>query len=79
MDPGGADRQVIGKAAAKFAAEIPAEKKKAKKAAKRRGADAEAVEAELLGRRVKLKLPTTAEISATVKALAKAAEQAPAP
>ena len=62
----------IGKAAAKFAAEIPAEKKKAKKAAKRRGADAEAVEAELLGRPVKLKLPTTAEISATVKALAKA-------
>ena len=60
----------IGKAAAKFAAEIPAEKKKAKKAAKRRGADAEAVEAELLGRRVKLKLPTTAEISATVKARA---------
>eukprot|EP00966_Prymnesium_polylepis_P084698 1960797-Prymnesium_polylepis.1 len=69
----------IGKAVAKLPAEIPAEKKKAKKAAKRRGADADAAEAEVLGRRVKLKLPTTAEISATVKALAKAVEQASAP
>ena len=69
----------IGKAAAKLPAEIPAEKKKAKKAAKRKGTDPDAAEAEVLGRRVKLKLPTKADISATVKALAKAAEQASAP
>ena len=62
----------VGKAAAKLPKEIPSEVKKLKKALKRKGADAAPAEAHVLSRRVKLKLPTVADIKAAWRALAKA-------
>ena len=64
----------IGKAAAKQVEKISELKKKARKNAKRRGVDAEAAANAVLRRRVALSLPTTDEVKAAVRRLARAAQ-----
>ena len=65
----------IGKAAAKAVKEIPGEVKKAKKKAKRKGGSVEDAAAAVLRRRMKLPLPTEAEIKAAWRQIAKAARE----
>ena len=65
----------IGKAAAKIVKDIPGELKKAKKKAKRKGISPEDAAAAFLRRRVKLTLPTAAEIKATWRQISKAARE----
>ena len=67
----------IGKAAAKQVEKISELKKTARKKAKRRGADAEAAANAVLRRRVALSLPTTDEVKAAVRRLARAARPEP--
>ena len=69
----------VGKAALKLSKEIAEEKKKAKRKAKRSGGDQEAAAAAVLRRRVWLLLPSTEEIKATWRQIAKAAASPPAP
>lgn len=69
----------VGKAAAKLPGELSAEIKKARKAAARCGADPRAAAAAVLRRRVKLPLPTAAEIAKKTRQIAKAAQQQAAP
>lgn len=66
----------IGKEAARLMDKISTEGKKAKKAAKRIGKDAQAAEAEVLRRHVKLPLPTAAEIAKAWRQISKAEKQA---
>jgi len=65
----------VGKAAAKLPKEIPNEVKKKKKKLKRAGADPAAAEAAVLSRRVPLNLPSSDEIKAAWKRVAKAKRQ----
>ena len=65
----------VGKAAAKLPNEIPNEVKKKKKKLKRAGADPAAAEAAVLSRRVPLNLPSSDEIKAAWKRVAKAKRQ----
>ena len=69
----------IGKAMVKLKKEIPEAKKKAKRKAKHSSTDPEEAAAAVLRRRVKLKLPSPADIKAAWSQIARAARVAPTP
>ena len=66
----------IGKEAARMAGKITAEVKRAKKAGERRGIDVQKAEADFLRRRIKLPLPTPADIAKAWRLLEKEAAKA---